>query len=291
MSEGHLCPNCHKPVKPDWKTCPNCGHNRSPKTRQIRCRVCSRRAPATLHTCPHCGAYLEPKPWPFLQLSFATILLVGFIFGAFQLWPSVSNSAERVALLINPPTETPTLTTTPTPTATSTPSPTSTPTETVTPTPTPTFTPTPTPTFTRTPTPTDTPEPGAPTATNTPTITSTPTPRFGKPVLLGPKDGRLFGREDELILRWEDMGPLGPDEFYAVRMTWPQDGQPAYGGTNVQDNFWIIPPDLYWGLADEFTGRQYEWYIYIEEISTDENGQQVGRPISEVSDTRGFLWQ
>jgi hypothetical protein len=110
-------------------------------------------------------------------------------------------------------------------------------------------------------------------------------------VLLGPKDGRLFGHEEELILRWEDMGPLGPNEFYAVRMTWQQDGQPAYGGTNVRDNFWIIPSDLYLGLADEFTGRQYEWYIYIEEISTDENGQQVGRPISEVSDTRDFLWQ
>jgi hypothetical protein len=108
---------------------------------------------------------------------------------------------------------------------------------------------------------------------------------------LGPDNGRLFGRDEELVLRWESLGQLGPNEYYAVRMTWQQDGQLAYGGTNVKDNFWIVPPNLYWGLADQFTGRKYEWYVYIEEITTDETGKQVGRPISEVSDPLFFLWQ
>jgi len=75
--------------------------------------------------------------------------------------------------IINPPTDTPTLTPSSTPTATNTPTPTATPTITWTPshTPTHTWTPTPsdTPTHTWTPTPSDT-----PTHTQTPTITQTP---------------------------------------------------------------------------------------------------------------------
>ncbi|MDM8529111.1 hypothetical protein QUF58_13005, partial [Anaerolineales bacterium HSG24] len=130
-----------------------------------------------------------------------------------------------------------------------------------------------------------------PTHTPTPTMTPTPTPRFVKPVLLGPDDGKLFGRDQELILRWETQGVLGPDDFYAVRMSWRQDGQFGYGGTNVKENFWVVPPDLYWGKADEFTGRKYEWFVYVEEVSENESGQQISRAVSDVSDTLSFLWQ
>ena len=96
---------------------------------------------------------------------------------------------------------------------------------------------------------------GAPTATNTPTPTPSPTPRFGKPVLLGPKENRVYSRDEELVLRWRDLGSLKENEWYAVRLNWLQDGQLEFGGTNIKDNFWIVPPDQYWGLADQFTGR------------------------------------
>ena len=110
-------------------------------------------------------------------------------------------------------------------------------------------------------------------------------------MLLGPDEGKLFNRDAELMLRWADMGPLDDNQSYAVRMSWQQNGQTAYGGANVKDNFWVVPADQYWGLADEFTGRKYEWYVYIEQISTSEDGQQTARPVSEVSETSSFLWQ
>jgi len=291
MSNGPVCSQCGEAIQPGWHICPNCGHKQARALRQIRCRVCSRRARVSLKICPHCGADLEAKPFPVLPVSFATIIIVVLTYGIGQWGSTLLNDAEQVALLINPPTATSTPTTTPTFTPTSTATPTSTPTETATPTPTFTFTPIP-PTTTATPTetPTEAP-PGVPTATDTPTITPTPTPKYGKPQLLGPEDGTIFGREQQLMLQWENMGPLAPNEFYAVRLTWQQDGQLAYGGTNIKENFWIIPPDAYWSLADEFTGRKYEWYVYIEEITTDEAGQQVGKPVSEVSDTLSFLWQ
>ncbi len=288
MSDDHLCSNCREPVKPDWSLCPHCGQENPTKIGKIRCRVCGRSTKGTLHTCPHCGAHLEPKPFPVLQLSVGAVVLIGLGFGVMQIWPAIAGAPERVVAMVNPPTPTPTATATATATATFTP----TPTFTVSPTPVPTDTPTPTvtPTDTATPTPTET-QVGAPTATNSPTPTLTPTPRFGKPVLLGPKENRVYSQNEELVLRWRDMGPLKENEWYAVRLTWQQDGQLAFGGTNVKDNFWVVPPEQYWGLADQFTGRKYEWVVFIEEIATDENGNQVARPASEVSDTLIFMWQ
>ncbi len=223
-----------------------------------------------------------------MQLSLGAVVLIGLVFGFMQLWPAMAAAPRRVALIINPPTPTATATATATATSTSTSTPTYTPSSTPTETATPTSTATPT--GTPTPTPTETPF-GAPTATNTPTLTPTPTPRFGKPVLLGPKENRVYSRDEELVLRWRDMGPLKENEWYAVRMNWMQDGQLAFGGTNVKDNFWVVPPDQYWGLADQFTGRKYEWVVFIEEIVTEADGSQIGRPVSELSDSLTFLWQ
>ncbi len=287
MSTDYTCPNCGEHVKPDWNLCPNCGQAKPIDLGRIRCRVCGRWAMATLHTCPECGAHLEAKPLPILQFSLGVLIVLGLIFGVMQVRPILFNSAEQVALMVNPPTATatPTNTTTPTPTATSTP--TATPTPTVTPTGTrpPTETPTATPEPTDTPVIVATPEPSA-----TPTVTPTPTPRFGKPVLLGPPTDKIYSRSEDLVLRWQDMGLLAPNESYAIRLTWLQNGQISFGGTNVKENFWIVPPDLYWGLADQFTGRKYEWYVFVEAITT-ENGQQVAKPVSEVSDRWTFLWQ
>ena len=287
MAADYTCPNCGAPVKPDWSLCPQCGHSKPITLGRIRCRVCGRPAAATLYTCPECGARLEAKPLPLLQISLGALLLFGLVWGGIQLKPVLFSSTEQVALMVNPPTAT----ATPTHTATSTATATSTSTNTPTPTATPTGTRPPTAPPTPTPTPTDTPVivpiQGP---TDTPTPTPTPTPRFGKPVLLGPAGDEIYSRSEELVLRWQDMGPLAPNETYAVRLTWLQNGQISFGGTNVKENFWIVPPALYWGLADEFTGRKYEWYVFVEAITT-ENGQQVAKPVSDVSDRWTFLWQ
>ena len=292
----YQCPDCGYPVKPDWHVCPECGRKKPATPGSIYCRVCGQRAPGELHTCPHCGSLLEPKPPPYLLFGLGALVLIGLIFWVLQYETEVGEGLDQLVSLISPPTATATATTTPTPTATGTRTPTATHTPTATatatstPTPTATHTPTATATATPTPEPTETPL-GNPTATSTLTLTPTPTPRFTVPVLLGPSDGKLFGREEEVVLRWENMGPLEPNEWYAVRLTWQEDGQTSFGGHNLKDNFWVVPPDLYWGLADEFTGRQYEWFVFIEEISTDEGGAQVGRPVSKPSKASSFLWQ
>ncbi len=245
-----------------------------------------------MHTCPHCGTKLESRSLPIWQWALAVLILGGLFFGYFRYGNTITATADEVVILLSTPTFTPTFTPTNTNTATFTPTSTNTPTATWTPTS--TFTPTSTRTPTRTPTPTETPTdlpPGVPTDTPTPTITPTPTPVFGKPVLLGPLSGKILGRSEELLLRWEDLGPLGVNQWYAIRMSWQQDGELGFGGHNTKDPFWIVPPDQYWGLADESTGREYEWFVFVEEIGVDENGNEVGRPVSVPSDRSTFLWQ
>lgn len=290
MSAGHRCSNCQEAVKPDWNLCPHCGHQNPATPGQVRCRVCSRPTSGSLRACPHCGAHLVPKPFPFLTVSLGAIVVIGLIYGGAQLRSGLSNTIEEAALIINPPTPTATPSVTPTPTATFTVTATTNPSATVTATPTDTATPTPAPTQTPTIEPTDTPV-RAPTTTLTQTPTPTPTPLYRAPRILGPEDGKLFGHSEEVILRWENIGPLADNQWYAVRLTWLENGQPSFGGHNLKDNFWVVPPDLYWGLADEFTGRKYEWFVFIEEISTGDKGQQVGNPVSEVSERSSFLWQ
>jgi RNA polymerase subunit RPABC4/transcription elongation factor Spt4 len=290
MSSVYRCPTCRDVVKSDWRVCPNCGQPNPATPGRIRCRVCGRAAPGILQTCPHCGVDLAPKPWPFLQLSLIVVILTGVMVAAWQLWPTLVSEAERVVLLVNPPTDTPAPTATPTPTFTITPTPTATPSPTATPTG--TFTPAPTPT--ETPVPSPTPKPAAAVSqkpTATPTITPTATPRYGQPVIMGPENGEIFVRDAEVTLKWQDMGPLADNETYAVRLSWLENGQISFGGTNVKQNYWIVPPEMYWGLADQSTGRKYEWFVFIEAITTDANGQQVGQPASPVSDTGNFLWQ
>lgn len=208
-----------------------------------------------------------------------------------QIGPGLRRGFEQAALLLEPPSPTPTNTVTPTATATATPTGTATPAPTDTATPSPTIRPTATLTPTATATLTPTATVGAVVPTDTPTATATPTPRFAQITLHSPADESLFGREEELLLSWSSAGQLGPEEWYAVRLVWTQEGQPAFGGTNTKDTFWIVPPEQYWGLADQNTGRRYEWYVFIERVSRDESGQPVSEPLSPNSERRAFLWQ
>lgn len=267
-------------------------------TKTVRCPSCRQRVPTKLRVCAYCGATIVSKSRSWLPVIVMLMLLAGLGWAITQIVTTVPATVQNVALLIGTPTPTPTLTPTSTATATSTPTPTatSTPTKTATPTSTatntatneatPTKTATPTETTTRAPLPTFTLTP-----TETPTITPTPTPRYGQIKLLSPADGDIFGQESRLILRWRAVAGLAEDEWYAVRMNWIENGETGYGGTNVKQNFWEVPVDLYWGRADEFTGRNYEWFVFIEKIPTDEDGQQTSRAVNDVSETRSFLWQ
>jgi hypothetical protein len=109
--------------------------------------------------------------------------------------------------------------------------------------------------------------------------------------LLGPNDGEHYERGKELVLEWEPAGPLALNEWYAVRMSWIENGQPAYGGTNTKDTYWVVPPEQYYGKADPLPARVYTWQVFVERVTIDDQGNSTGLPISQPSESRTFFWE
>jgi hypothetical protein len=111
--------------------------------------------------------------------------------------------------------------------------------------------------------------------------------------LIGPADGKIFaGQEQFVLLSWEPAGKLAEDEWYAVRLSWSENGSFSQrGGNNLKGTSWRIPADFYYGKADHETGRAYQWYVYVEQVTEMEDGQRVGEPVSPFSDTRVLYWQ
>jgi hypothetical protein len=289
-----ICPKCHSVVKKEWAICPVCGLPHASPLRRMRCGVCGQVNLGIHQVCSACGADLATRPFAFLlgkgkyvRRASIALLVAGVVTGVVTIRLDVERQADQVAAFFMPtPTPTHTATGTPTATYTHTPMPTVTPTATPSPTSTATSTDTPVPTATRT-------VVLSRTATPTRTPRATPTPRFRTPTLIGPPNGEIFiGENQYVVLRWESAGVLGADEWYAVRLSWSENGALAQrGGNNVKETAWQVPADLFYHKADQDTGRAYRWNVYVERVTQSEEGQRVGEPLSSVSDTRTFYWQ
>jgi len=253
----------------------------------VRCLHCGQRASAALTICPHCGAELRHSVWPQV-LSLVTVL-VGLSLGL-VLTPLVSHGLREVKLASGalprvklPPVDLPGLSfLIPSPTPTSTP--TATPTVTRRPTYTPTATRTATPTATATATPTEMGSPTPETSTPTPTLapTATPTLVFAAPRLLGPEDGAVFvGEAEKMVLRWESVGVLSEDEWYAVSLRYLQGGQLQYSGHKVKENEWQLPAEFFFAKADP-PERAYQWDVTVIRVESGPKGE-TGTDISPRS--------
>jgi hypothetical protein len=193
---------------------------------------------------------------------------------------------------VEPVFESPVQSVLPTPTETVTATETATPVPIV-PTDTPTAIPTDTPeaTPTDTPAPTDTPEPTSaptsaqPAATAIPTDTPEPALKYGAPKLLEPANNFAYIRGNTVVLRWEPVGELAPDEQYAVRLVYRYQNKDTYGGANIKEVEWTLPLSLY-GQIDgpEFL---YEWFVQVERLNDDGSGTAI----SPESEHRKFTWR
>jgi hypothetical protein len=210
---------------------------------------------------------------------------------------SFPNEREIIASLTPPagsPIPTPTLPPTSTPTSlpvTDTPVVEATPTNTPVSETTPTETPTPEviPTETETPvsatTPADTATSAPPAGTPTPEATPTVGMKYPAPTLLEPEDGTKFIQGNIIVLRWQPIPDLAPDEQYALRMFYSFENEPAVQGTNTRDAEWTVPPSLY-GQIDG-PDNLYEWFVVIERLNDDGSGTAI----SPESEHWKFTWK
>ncbi len=172
----------------------------------------------------------------------------------------------------------------------------------------PTNTPIPTETFTPLPNlagetspPTDTPVPEN-TATNAestndqaplPNLVVQPEYKYPPIELIGPAPEEQFEPDHDVNLSWQPVGALAENEWYAVRIRWSQNGDLKVGGHNVVDaTSWVVPYEFYERKADVENGvYPYEWFVFVEGMTTDENGKEKPIPLSPESKPRRFIWK
>jgi hypothetical protein len=120
--------------------------------------------------------------------------------------------------------------------------------------------------------------------------TATPTLVFAAPRLLGPEDGRVFvGEAEKIVLRWESVGVLAEDEWYAVGLRYLHDGQLQYSGNRLKENEWQLPAEFFFAKADQ-PERAYQWDVTVIRMESGPKGE-TDVDISLRSDFRTFYWK
>ena len=87
------------------------------------------------------------------------------------------------------------------------------------------------------------------------------------------------------ILKWESVGELADDEWYAVRLIYLQQGQPVYEGDLMKTPDWRVPDRFYY-RADG-PALQYRWYVFVERQNADGSATQLSPESEEFS----FRWE
>jgi hypothetical protein len=215
-------------------------------------------------------ASATPSPTPALAEAVSS--------ATFTPSPTSTPTVAATATLVPTPSDTPggPITPTDTPAPLQTTGPTATPVIVVV-----TATPTPEPPVTATPVPTDTPVGG--TATE-PTATATPAFKYSAPVPLEPEDDSVVPGVIA-ILKWESVGPLADNEWYAVRLIFLQQGQSVYNGDRTKEPEWKVPVRFYY-QADG-PALEYRWFVFVERDNADGSTTKL----SPDSETSVFRWE
>jgi hypothetical protein len=119
---------------------------------------------------------------------------------------------------------------------------------------------------------------------------ATPTLVFAAPRLLGPEDGTVFvGEAEKIVLRWESVGLLAEDEWYAVSLRYLQGGQLQYSGNRVKENKWQLPVEFFFAKADP-PERVYQWDVTMIRVESGPKGE-TDTDISPRSESWTFYWK
>ena len=140
----------------------------------------------------------------------------------------------------------------------------------------------------------ETPTPDANNENATPEVQPTPTSKavrikFGKPKLLSPEDDALFaGQFAEVLLEWEPVEGLEPDEYYDVTIMHLFADEPKYtGSTRTSETSLQITNDIGVGEAG---GDRFYWWVTVRKDNTETEAGGLDSPVSLRSDAKSFVW-
>ncbi len=157
----------------------------------------------------------------------------------------------------------------------------------------PTATATPTLEPTATVAPTNTPRPTARPTSPSPTATLRPTagPQFPAPVLQSPPEGRVYSSNDSVVLRWEPVGQLAPDEYYVPTVAFLRFGETWYDETPwTKQPSWDMSEHRY--LLDLSDNGEFRWAVRVmRRTGINNEGKPEGTARSPLSEVRTLEWK
>jgi hypothetical protein len=99
----------------------------------------------------------------------------------------------------------------------------------------------------------------------------------------------FVGEAEKMVLRWESVGVLAEDEWYAVSLRYLQGGQLQYSGHKVKENEWQLPAEFFFAKADP-PERAYQWDVTVIRVESGPKGE-TGTDTSPSSDPQTFYWK
>ncbi len=159
----------------------------------------------------------------------------------------------------------------------------------------PTATATPTMEPTATLAPTNTPRPTARPTSPPPPPAPTPTPavrpQFPAPPLLSPTNGQVFSSRDTIVLRWEPVGQLAPDEYYVPAVHYLR-----YGDSWPDETPWLKEPS--WEMSEHryllelSDDGDFRWAVRVmRRTGINNEGKPEGTARSPMSEVRTLEWK
>jgi len=229
-------------------------------------------------------------PWVWVGVGAVVVAVAGVLLGTGVIPTALSDPTATLTPTATAPRATETTTATSTATSTAEPTFTATSPPTATATTAPTSTPTDTPVATSAPT--DTPAP-----TLTPTLAASPTPAprwLAAPSLVAPKQGESFtGWNAQVILQWSNVGPLGENEYYVVRIPYDPAGNTAEFWR--KDTAFEVPAHFSQANVG-FDDRHYHWTVQAMRCTShcdqtlDDQVHKDGTAVGTESALGLFYW-
>ncbi len=119
--------------------------------------------------------------------------------------------------------------------------------------------------------------------------TQSPGMKYAAPKLLSPEPEAVFsGQYDKIVLQWQPVGNLAPDEFYDVTIRYFVGDEPRYWGSGlIKDTSWQVPVEAGYGHAGK---DEFWWWVTVRKGGTAQNGKP-DLALSPSSEERIFYWR
>lgn len=115
--------------------------------------------------------------------------------------------------------------------------------------------------------------------------------QFPAPRPVSPADGQVFSTRDQIVLQWQAVGQLAPNEYYVPTVFYLHLGETWYDDTPwLKETSWTLSDHAYLpGLSDN---GEFQWAVrVIRRTGINAEGKPEGTAISPMSQVRRLIWR